>query len=128
MRNIICTTCFLFFAACANNNKPPGNVIQLDSMRSVMWDMIQADQYARQYLVKDSAKINVKAETIKLYEQVFLIHHITKEQFDKSYQYYIEHEDQNKLIFDSLSTRIMRERHQPVNFPKLRKPLGNANK
>jgi hypothetical protein len=122
MRNIISAFCILFFAACANNTKPPGGIIQPDTMRNVMWDMIQADQYAKQYLVNDSSKFNVKAETIKLYEQVFLIHHITKEQFDKSYQYYITHEDQNRIIFDSLSAQNLRQRHQPVPLPRLTKP------
>jgi hypothetical protein len=113
---------FLFFAACSGKNSAPGDIVQKDTMRNIMWDMIQADQYAKLYVVKDSCTINVKDETIKLYQQVFQIHHVTKDEFDKSYKYYLAHQDLNKLVFDSLSAQILRERHQPTFTPKP-KPL-----
>ena len=108
----------LFFVACTDKNNAPANIIQKDTMRNVMWDMIQADQYAKLYLVRDSCTINDKDETIKLYQQVFQIHHITKDEFEKSYKYYMAHQDLNKLVFDSLSAQILRERHQPKFTPK----------
>jgi hypothetical protein len=117
MNKVNCVICFLFFAACISKNNPPRGIIQKDTMKNIMWDMIQADQYAKLFLVKDSCSINVQDETIKLYQQVFQIHHITKEEFDKSYQYYLAHQDLNKLIFDSLSVQIMNERHQPSQRP-----------
>ena len=122
MRNLACIILFLFFSACIGKNNPPSDIIQKDSMKSIMWDMIQADQYAKQFLAKDSAKINVKEETIKLYEQVFQIHHITKNEFEKSYQYYLAHQDLYKLIFDSLAVQNMRQQRQPANLP-LRGPI-----
>jgi len=82
-----------------------------------MFDMIQADQYAKQFLAKDSSKINVKEETIKLYQQVFQIHHITKSEFEKSYQYYLAHQDLYKIMFDSLSVQNLRDRHQQTTLP-----------
>src|ERR1700722_6290463 len=131
MKKVGCVICFLFFAACNGKNDAPGDIIQKDTMRNIMWDMIQADQYAKLYLLKDSCTINVKDETIKLYQQVFQIHHTTKDEFDKSYKYYLAHQDLNKLIFDSLSTQILRERHQPTFTPKpkpLLKPIVNPVK
>jgi hypothetical protein len=130
MKNVSWAICFLFFAACISKNNPPRGIIQKDTMKNILWDMIQADQYSKLFLVKDSCTINVKDETIKLYQQVFQIHHITKEEFDKSYQYYLTHQDLNKLIFDSLSLQIIRERHQPNQppvMPKL-KPFLKAVK
>jgi hypothetical protein len=121
MKKVSCVICFLFFAACISKNSPPRGIIQKDTMRNIMWDMIQADQYSKIFLTKDSCAINVKDETIKLYQQVFQIHHTTKEEFDKSYQYYLAHQDLNKLIFDSLSVQILRERHQPSQGPVLPK-------
>ena len=123
MRNLACTIFFLFFAACVGKNNPPSNIIQTDSMKNIMWDMIQADQYAKQFLAKDSLKINVKEETIKLYQQVFQIHHITKSEFEKSYQYYLAHQDLYKIIFDSLSVQNLREHRQPNMVPPLKGPI-----
>jgi len=126
MRNPACIIFFLFFTACIGKNNPPSDIIQKDSMKSVMWDMIQADQYAKQFLAKDSSKINVKEETIKLYQQVFQIHHITKNEFEKSYQYYLAHQDLYKIIFDSLAVQNMRQQHQPTILPAIKHPLKVA--
>ncbi len=85
--------------------------------------MIEADQFSKQFIVKDSAKKNVNLETMKLYNQVFQIHHISKEQFQKSYQFYISRPDILKIVFDSLSaqgSRRMQEVYQPkpATLPK----------
>jgi hypothetical protein len=128
MKNFAYIIFFLFFAACVGKNNPPSDIIQKDSMKSVMWDMIQADQYAKLFLAKDSSKINVKEETIKLYQQVFQIHHITKNDFEKSYQYYLAHQDLYKVIFDSLAVQNMRQQHQPVILPPLKRSLNGPIK
>ncbi len=70
-----------------------------------MWDMIQADQFSKQFLLKDSAKSNVKIETMKLYDEVFQIHHVSKDEFQKSYQFYISRPDIFKVIMDSISAQ-----------------------
>jgi len=83
--------------------------------------MIQADQFSKQFLLKDSAKKNVHEETMQMYSQVFQIHHITKEEFQKSYQFYVSRPDILKLMFDSLSAqgnRRMQEVYQPSPQPK----------
>lgn len=131
MKKAGCVIYILFLAACAGKDNVPVGIIQKDTMRNILWDMIQADQYAKLYLVKDSCTINVKDETIKLYQQVFQIHHTTKDDFDKSYKYYLAHQDLNKLIFDSLSTQILRDRHQPTFNPTpkpLLKPISKPAK
>ena len=82
--------------------------------------MIQADQFSKQFIVKDSSKKNISVETMKLYDEVFQIHHITKDEFQKSYQFYISRPDILKNVFDSLSAqgnRRMQEIYQPVVSP-----------
>src|SRR6202042_3124115 len=106
-----------------SKNNPPSNIIQTDSMRSIMWDMIQADQYVKQYLSRDSSKINIKKQSLSLYTEVFAIHHTSREEFEKSYQYYLTHQDLNKLIFDSLSVRNMQERHRPIFYTAPKPPI-----
>jgi hypothetical protein len=88
-------------------------------MEKILWDMIQADQYSALYLLKDSARINVKTETQKLYQEVFRLHDISREGFRKSFQYYQTHPDLTRSVFDSLLARGNRERTESYSRPAL---------
>jgi hypothetical protein len=116
MTRFLCLLLFCFIISCANKNSIPSDIIPKNEMQKVLWDMIQADQFSKQFILKDSAKKNVSAETVKLYDQVFQIHHITKDDFRKSYQFYISRPDILKVVFDSLSAqgnRRMNEVYKP---------------
>jgi hypothetical protein len=95
----------IFFAAlgCVDKESIPKGIIQKDSMRAILLDMMLADQFAKQYILKDTSKARAKNETRKLYQEVFQLHHITKDEFQKSYQFYISRPDLAKPLFDSLS-------------------------
>jgi uncharacterized protein DUF4296 len=49
--------------------------------------------------------LNNKDKSIELYEQVFRIHNITKNEFQKSLDFYQARPDLLKIIFDSISSR-----------------------
>ena len=105
---------FLLFinTACSKNDKIPPDVLGMEKMEKVLWDMIQADRFASQYLAKDSARKNIRKETIVLYEHVFQLNKITKDEFVKSYKYYLSRPDITKVIFDSLATRAIRRKEE----------------
>jgi len=69
-----------------------------------MWDLLRADQYVAGSALKDSAT-KKKNESLKLYEEIFHLHHITRNQFKKSYDYYSSRPDLFQPILDSLSVR-----------------------
>jgi len=98
------------FLACNNSKSVPRGIIPPDKMEKVLWDMIQADRFSIQFLTKDSAKINVKEETFKLYEQIFSIHKTSREEFTKSFKYYMEHPELNQRLYDSMNVRGTRLR------------------
>jgi hypothetical protein len=101
---------FLFFGgACTNPDSVPGNVIARDSMAKILWDIIQADQFSTYYLTKDSSK-DLKKETMKLYGTIFQLHHVSRDEFQKSLQFYYSRPDISKIMFDSLSARANRQR------------------
>jgi hypothetical protein len=114
----------LFLAvSCTNKDSLPRGIIPKDKMEKILWDMIMADQYSTQYLVRDSARKNPKMETMKLYAEVFQIHHVSKEEFQKSFSYYLGRPDLTKIMFDSLSAQSNRHREelyykQNINKPK----------
>jgi hypothetical protein len=115
----------LIVIGCGNKDRIPSGIIPKDSMQHILWDMIQADQYAKQFLVKDSAKKNIRLERIKLYQEVFLIHHITKDQFQKSYQFYITRPDLTKIIFDSMAASGNRRRQEIYKPKPILKPVSH---
>jgi hypothetical protein len=86
-------------------------------MEEVMWDMAQADQYATLYIAKDSAKIDRKTETIRLYEAVFRLHQVTREEFTRSYHYYLNHPEKNQAMFDSIVVRGTQARTEMYDRP-----------
>ncbi|MBS1918439.1 MAG: DUF4296 domain-containing protein [Bacteroidetes bacterium] len=114
---------FLSLIGCVDKDSVPSDIIQRDSMKIILWDVIEAEQYSKEYLLKDSLKINVGRETMKLYQEVFAIHHITKDQFNRSYEFYLSRPDLAKPLFDSLSAYANKQRNEmykpkPVEKPK----------
>ena len=96
-------------------------ILGIDSMKVVMWDMLKADELFIRILVKDTLA-SKKKENIRLYEEVFLIHHTTKKQFDSSYKFYASHPFQFKILVDSLDAFSNREKN------KLLEQHGQARK
>src|SRR5579863_5274611 len=94
--------CILAGVGCTDKDKVPNGILPRDKMQEVMWDMTQADQYAALYVAKDSLHSDRKAETMRLYEEVFRLHQVTREEFKKSYQYYLDHPELSQLLFDSV--------------------------
>jgi hypothetical protein len=72
---------------------------------------------------KDSARINLKMETLRLYEQVFRLHQVSREEFRKSYQYYLDHPAINQVLFDSLTAMGVRMRTESYSRPVPFRPI-----
>jgi hypothetical protein len=120
--------CLATGIGCTDKYSVPGDILPRDKMQELMWDMAEADQYSALFLAKDSGLINVKAETLRLYEEVFRLHHVTREEFRKSYHYYLDHPALSQALFDSVYARGVKARsdlaerpavyHGPVAAPK----------
>jgi hypothetical protein len=121
--------CCIAGIGCSDKNSVPRGILSRDKMEQVMWDMAQADQYAALYLAKDSPRIDRKAETLRLYAEVFRLHEVTPEEFRKSYHYYLDHPELNQLLFDSVIARGVRARSEMYDRPnsQYRPPMAPAN-
>ncbi|MFT3936400.1 MAG: DUF4296 domain-containing protein [Chitinophagaceae bacterium] len=95
-------------SSCGNNNVPSG-IIPPDKMQTIIWQMLQADEYVNSVLVHDSTKKS-SIERSKHYQEIFDLNKTTKEDFKKSYKFYIDNPDIMKPMFDSLGARATRER------------------
>ncbi len=121
MRGCICFSVLFFVMCCTNKDIIPRGIIPKDKMEKILWDMILADQFSTQFLLKDSARKNTKMETMKLYAEVFQLHHVSKEEFQKSFSYYLSRPDISKIMFDSLSTQSNRHREELYKRPDINK-------
>ena len=113
----------LFFS-CSQKEKPKPAVLSEKKMAEVMWDLMRADQYVTDFLLRDSTK-NKKTESVKLYEEIFRIHHITADQFKKSLSYYQSDPAYFRPIIDSLARKqreIIEQRIHPLSTDSLIKP------
>jgi hypothetical protein len=108
---LVCLSAIVWcVVSCTDKDKTPAGILPKDKMEKVLWDMIQAERY-RETFVRDSA-LDLKKETFKLYAQVFAVHQITKDEFIKSYKFYMSRPDITRVMFDSLATRANRRREE----------------
>jgi hypothetical protein len=102
---------------CSDKNSVPSGILPHEKMEALMWDVIQAEQYSSAYLLKDSARIDLKLENLRLYDEVFRLHQVSRDEFRKSYQYYMGRADRAQTLFDSLLARGNRLRTESYSRP-----------
>jgi len=102
---------------CIRDNKIPKDVIPQNQMRKIMWDLMRADAYVTDFVMKDST-LDKKAESAKLYEKIFDIHATTQEAFKKSLAFYQSRPDLFKVISDSLRS----DEKKSQQYPEEKKP------
>ena len=91
---------FCMIAAGCGGDSLPAGVMKPDKMRTVLWDVLRADEVA---IRKPVDSVNTIADNyIGAYRQVFASHKISKEDFKKSLQYYQMHPADLRPILDSL--------------------------
>ena len=105
----------LLFLSCSGSSVP-SELLEPQKMYPVVKDIMIADEYINNTLSNDST-INVKKKRSELYEQIFVLHKTDRKQFYKTFKYYQEHPDIQKILFDSLS-----EGFKKKEIPK--KPLN----
>jgi hypothetical protein len=94
--------------ACSSPNKIPEDVMGINEMKPLLWDMMRAGILAQNNKGRDTAGIRKAA--VANYEKVFAIYGTNKETFYRSYQYYMEHPDKHKILMDSVVAYANRKR------------------
>jgi hypothetical protein len=95
-----------------SKSKLPSGVLEPEKMQAVYWDYLQADVFANEFVRKDSSK-SPELENARLLKKIFNFHHISKETFFKSYQYYLNHQVLMKDMIDTMLVRQKREEEKP---------------
>ncbi|RYD74363.1 MAG: DUF4296 domain-containing protein [Sphingobacteriales bacterium] len=107
----------LGLAGCSESKFPKG-VLEPEKMQAVYWDYIKADVFANEFVRRDTSK-NIELENAKLQLQVFRLHKTTKEQFYKSYEYYLKNKDLMKAMLDTMVVRQRAHNDSLLNKKKI---------
>ncbi|MEO6405751.1 MAG: DUF4296 domain-containing protein [Ferruginibacter sp.] len=99
----------------------PKEILPPKKMQEVFWDYLRADVYTTDFIAVDSTK-NAVAENLRLQNIVFKTHKVTKEQFYKSYNYYLDHPAKMNSILDSMMA-VQARRQIILNDTTRRKQL-----
>ena len=102
--------------SCSSKEDIPNDVLKQPQMQAVLWDMLRADEFVTNYVKNDSLH-KMKDESIRLYEDIFLLHKTNKKQFVRSIMFYNGHPELLKPVLDSLESRkntIMQDVHRTI--------------
>ena len=127
MKNILSLVMFTLLWSCSEKNKIPSEIIQPNEMQNILWDVMRAQALSTEIARKDS-NINEIAETKVLTQKVFEIHNISSKAFTLSYNWYTNHPDVMRIVFDSLNAQNqrktqleMKEKHHPLKIDTSKK-------
>lgn len=121
MRDVVFIFVLLILTACSGRDKLPHGILDKPKMTSLISDMLIADAVANERKQKDTA-INIKSLSGSYYQSVFDLHKISKDDFFRSYNYYLNHPDLLKVVLDSAymntSKKVMPSYSRPDKKPK----------
>jgi Domain of unknown function (DUF4296) len=104
--------------ACSSRSSVPKGILPVPKMQAVMWDMLRADELANYNSVKDSTYRKMDRHT-QLYQVIFNVHKISKDEFARSLHYYEDHPEMLSIVLDSLQ-----KKSDTLNKPGNRVPVA----
>lgn len=125
MRLIYFLFLLMILGSCSGDSLPK-EIIPPKKMQDVFWDYLRADVYTTDFIVADSTK-NAATENIRLQNIVFTNHKVSKQQFYKSYDYYLEHPELMTSLLDSMMSiqNRWKIKTSDTSIQKSKKPLKN---
>jgi hypothetical protein len=106
MRTGLLIIAILFFTGCKNKKTVPDTILPQNKMQAVVWDMMRADQFLTDYVLNKDTALKKQTESIKLYQQILAINKVSKEEFERSFNYYKAHPLLLKVIMDSIANAV----------------------
>jgi hypothetical protein len=106
--------------SCGHKDKTPSYVLSPVKMRMIFSDAFKADEMAGYYMIHDSSYSGLKKHA-EMYNTIFKIHHVSKDQFKRSLEYYETHPTLLKAMLDSM--QVITDSTIKHTLPKQVKPL-----
>lgn len=109
MKLILLQVCILMFAlSCSDNKKIPDHILKPEKMEAVLADVMMADALNQERIISDSL-LYLPRENVSYFKKIFQLHAVTKEEFEKSIQFYTKRPDLMRPIIDSVSAVVSRK-------------------
>ena len=116
MRKLLfCVFISQIFFQCTSD-KIPSDVLSVNQLKGIVWDLMKAGEVALNDTIHHK-EIDLAAEETMLFQKVFALHHIDKNTFYKSYDFYIQHPEWNSILMDSVNAVASRERNELFVHP-----------
>ena len=101
-------TCLVLCLACTpEDQKIPPDIISIDTMKVLVWELTLAGEYASHQREEDTT---IKFLKTAYFSEVLAIHHLDKNSFAKSFNFYEAHPYLNKILIDSVNYYASRQR------------------
>ena len=129
MRSILIYAAILISGiSCSKKNKIPEGVLKPEKMQVVLTDILIAEAYNSDRSIKDSS-VKLPQENASAFLRVFQLHNITRNEFNRSYSFYLKRPDLFKVITDSISAVIYRRNAELITLTDSikSKPKLNGN-
>ena len=98
----------VMITSCGEKNKVPKGILQPQKMEVVLWDILQADAFLKEFVINKDSIVNDTSVSKGVYEKVFQFNKISAAQFDTSFAYYQRHPALLKEILDSIYSKRQR--------------------
>lgn len=93
--------------ACSGKNHIPTGVLQPKEMQEVLWDVMRSDEMVDIQSEKDSL-FRSSEKRYMYYDTIFALHHISRQKFQNSVNFYQNRPDLLKVIIDTLQKKSER--------------------
>ena len=110
----------VFILSCSGESIPK-DVLPQEKMTAVLYDIILADEWIDFTRMHDSTYLNFSKRTA-VYDSVFQVHAIKRDQYKKSINYYQGRPDLLKEILDSVKTKADPIPAKPLRDVNIKKP------
>lgn len=124
MSRLVVFVCFLLMlAGCRNDREIPKDILPMERMGDLLFQVTVADAYLENYTFKDSL-VNRDSAIRAEMDKLFLVNKVTAEQFRTSYSFYKQKPVLFREMIDTVHARTLRNQEKIYN----RRPRGKGNK
>jgi hypothetical protein len=102
----------LLITACKDSQPTPDGILAQDKMAMVLADFHIAEaSMSLENIQEDSLKKTMNS----YYEEIYMIHHISKKQFDDSFHYYEKHPELLDKIYQQVISELSKKQGEAAN-------------
>lgn len=128
MRKILLFVGIVYLSlSCSNKRGIPPTVMQPPEFQNVLTDILLADGLSTERSYKDTL-VKITDANASYFLKVFELHGVSKNEFMRSYNFYLQRPDLLRIITDSISAVLNRRNTQLSTDTVKPKPNGNYSK